>query len=223
MAYQIMTLPSFSGVRMDLCDGLMKPDMSPDAFNADTSAGGLCTAGGFMKAIPHLVSADTPFERMYVYATEGQNRYLVAAQDVLYLYDAQSGIWRMVYQFESSVNGEHIDFLKVRIGTEDRLLIACGEEPLLTFDADTNTVSRFGSIEKQSYRTISYVELYFGRLFAAGDPLAPSRLYWSKAPGGGRTIDDWRSDEASENVSGGWTSAWTTIRSRDCSPCRTSF
>ena len=204
MAYQIMTLPSFSGVRMDLCDGLMKPDMSPDAFNADTSAGGLCTAGGFQKAIPHPVSADTPFERMYVYATEGQNRTLVAAQDALYLYDAQSGIWRMVYQFESSVNGEHIDFLKVRIGTEDRLLIACGEEPLLTFDADTNTVSRFGSLEKQSYRTISYVELYFGRLFAAGDPLAPSRLYWSKAPGGGRTIDDWRSDEASENVSGGY-------------------
>ena len=46
--------------------------------------------------------------------------------------------------------------------------------------------------------------LHFGRLFAAGNMLKPSRLYWSKTPGGDRTIDDWRSDPASENVSGGF-------------------
>lgn len=204
MAYQTMTLPSFGSVRMDLSEGLLKPDMSPEAVNADTHSGALCSAKGFSRVMPEPVDADTPFERMYVYAAERGNRYLAAAQDMLFLYDANAGIWRPLYQFERGVTGERMDFLKVRIGTSDRLLIACGTEPMLTFDADTGLVDVFGTEEKQSDRKVSYAELYFGRLFAAGDPLAPSRLYWSKAPGGGRTIDDWRADPASENVSGGF-------------------
>ncbi len=204
MAYQTFTLPSFSGVRMDLSEGLLKPDMSPEAYNADTRFGALRSAKGFSRVMQALCEADTPFERMYIYATEQGSRYLVAAQDMLYFYNAPSGTWRPLYQFERGVVGERMDFLKVRIGTSDRLLIACGSEPMLAFDAETNTVDVFGTEEKLSYKTVSYVELYFGRLFAAGDPDAPARLYWSKAPGGGRTIDDWRADEASENVSGGF-------------------
>ena len=204
MAHQTVTLPSFGSVRMDLSEGLLKPDMSPDACNADTRSGALRTAGGFSRVMPQACDSGTPFVRMYVYSTERGNRYLAAAEDMLYLYDATAGIWRPLYQFERDVVGERMDFLKARIGTADRLLIACGSEPMLTFDAETNLIDVFGTSEKQSYKTVSYVELYFGRLFAAGDPQAPCRLYWSKAPGGGRTIDDWRSDEASENVSGGY-------------------
>ncbi len=204
MAYQTMTLPSFGSVRMDLSEGLLKPDMSPEAYNADTRSGALCSAKGFSRVTPETVDAETPYERMYVYASERGDRYFAAAQDMLYLYDAAAGIWRPLYQFERGVTGERMDFLKARIGTSDRLLIACGTEPMLAFDPDTGLVDVFGTEEKQSDRKVSYAELYFGRLFAAGDPLAPSRLYWSKAPGGGRTIDDWRSDPASENVSGGF-------------------
>ena len=54
MAYQTMTLPSFSGVRMDLAESLMKLDMSPDAVNADTRSGALCSAGGFSRVMPEL-------------------------------------------------------------------------------------------------------------------------------------------------------------------------
>ena len=204
MAYQTMTLPSFGSVRMELSEGLLKPDMSPDACNTDTRTGALRTASGFSRAVPELVEAETPFERMYVYATERYNRYLAVAQDAMHYYNEPTHTWRMLYQFERGVTGRRMDFLKVRIGTADRLLIACGTEPMLTFDAETNEVDVFGSAEKQSDKKVSYVELYFGRLFAAGDPNAPARLYWSKAPGGGRTIDDWRSDDASENVSGGF-------------------
>ncbi|MBQ1820317.1 MAG: hypothetical protein II117_01810 [Clostridia bacterium] len=204
MAYQNATLPSFSGVRMDLCEGLMKPDMSPDAYNVDTRTGALALAGGFTRVMPALVEADTPFERMYVYATEHGNRYFAVSQDMLFLYDAGLGIWSPLYQFERGVTGERMDFLKARVGTADRLLIACGTEPMIAFDSETGLIDVFGSEEKLSDRTVSFVELYFGRLFAAGDPRAPSRLYWSKAPGGGRTIDDWRSDASSENVSGGF-------------------
>ena len=204
MAYQTTTLPAFGSVRMDLSEGLLKPDMSPEAYNADTRSGALCPAGGFSRVMPETVDAETPYERMYVYATEHGNRYFAAAQDMLYLYDAVSSIWRPLYQFARDVRGEQMDFLKARVGTSDRLLIACGSEPMLSFDPETGFVDVFGTEEKLSNRTVSYVELYFGRLFAAGDPAAPSRLYWSKAPGGGRTIDDWRADDASENVSGGF-------------------
>lgn len=204
MAYQTITLPSFGGLRMDLSEGLMKPDTSPDACNLDTRSGALCSASGFSRVMPELVQANRSLERMYVYATELGNRYLAVAQDILYLYDDLSCVWRPLYNFLNGVVGESMDFLKVRIGTADRLLIACGTEPMITFDAETDQVSVFGSEQKLSDKCVSFAELYFGRLFTAGDPEAPSRLYWSKAPGGGRTIDDWRSDPSSENVSGGF-------------------
>ena len=178
MAYQTATLPSFSGVRMDLCEGLMKPDMSPDAYNVDTRSGALTVAGGFSKVMPATVGADTPYERMIVYATEQGNRYFAVAQDMLFLYDAVAGIWRPLYQFERGVTGECMDFLKVRVGTADKLLIACGTEPMIAFDAETGFVDVFGTAEKQSDKKVSYVELYFGRLFAAGDASIVSVSTW---------------------------------------------
>ena len=44
---------------------------------------------------------------------------------------------------------------------------------------------------------------YYGRLFAAGDPEHPRRLYWSCLPGDGRTIEDWTADDASPDTGGG--------------------
>ena len=50
----------------------------------------------------------------------------------------------------------------------------------------------------------AYVELYSNRLFAAGDPDNPFRLYWSAVPGDGRTIEDWISVDGSYDASGGY-------------------
>ena len=50
----------------------------------------------------------------------------------------------------------------------------------------------------------AYTELYANRLFAAGDPEAPFRLYWSAVPGDGRTIEDWLSVDGSYDASGGY-------------------
>lgn len=50
----------------------------------------------------------------------------------------------------------------------------------------------------------AYTELYSNRLFAAGDPSAPYRLYWSAVPGDGRTIEDWMSVDGSYDASGGY-------------------
>ena len=51
---------------------------------------------------------------------------------------------------------------------------------------------------------VGYTELYSNRLFAAGDPAAPYRLYWSAVPGDGRTIEDWLSVDGSVDASGGY-------------------
>lgn len=50
----------------------------------------------------------------------------------------------------------------------------------------------------------NYLGLYSGRLFAAGDPAAPNRLYWSAVTGNGRTCEDWLSVDGSVDASGGY-------------------
>lgn len=55
-----------------------------------------------------------------------------------------------------------------------------------------------------SNEMVAYTELYSNRLFAAGDPDAPYRLYWSAVPGDGRTIEDWLSVDGSIDASGGY-------------------
>ncbi len=53
---------------------------------------------------------------------------------------------------------------------------------------------------------VNYLALHFSRLFAAGDPEHPNRLYYSQIAGDSRGIEDWSSDEVSSNVnaSGGF-------------------
>lgn len=55
-----------------------------------------------------------------------------------------------------------------------------------------------------SSANVKYLEQYYSRLFAAGDPDAPSRLYWSVVVGDGRTIEDWLSVDGSYDASGGY-------------------
>ena len=53
--------------------------------------------------------------------------------------------------------------------------------------------------------SVNFIETYYNRLFAAGDPQHPTRLYWSQPPGDTRSIEDWSMDDASDAVSGGHT------------------
>ena len=204
MAYTYGALPAFSGMRTDLAESLLRADQSPDACNMDTRSGNLVTATGFSRAASGILPTGTPLARMALYATERGVRYLAMSMNKLYYYHSAQRVWREIHTFTETLDPERIDFLEVRIGSENRLLISYGKGQALTYNAVTNEVAAFGSAQKLSDVPFSYAELYFGRLFAAGNALEPSRLYWSKAPGGGRAIDDWRADSASENVSGGF-------------------
>ena len=81
-------------------------------------------------------------------------------------------------------------------GTEVTLEAALVSPPSVN---DHVTVRGGGSDE-----SVAYTELYSNRLFAAGDPNAPYRLYWSAVPGDGRTIEDWLSVDGSIDASGGY-------------------
>lgn len=50
---------------------------------------------------------------------------------------------------------------------------------------------------------VNYVELYYNRMFSAGDDEHPSRLYWSQPPGDTRSIEDWSMDDISDTTGGG--------------------
>ena len=53
---------------------------------------------------------------------------------------------------------------------------------------------------------VNYLAMHYSRLFCAGDPENPNRLYYSQIPGDGRNIEDWSSDEVtgSANTGGGF-------------------
>ena len=204
MAYTYDAIRSFDGVRMDLSDYLLPKGASNDACNMDTRNGALKTCKGFSRAVPALLPTGSQPKRMYVYTTASGKRYLALTANKLYRYNETTQAWTALYTFSQSIRAEAVDFLPIRIGSDNRLLIAYGNGQMLTYDAPTNQIERFGSTEMLSDRHVCFAELYFGRLFAAGDASCPCRLYWSKAPGGSRSIDDWRQDPDSENVSGGF-------------------
>lgn len=204
MAYTYGVMPAFSGVRMDVSEALMSADLSPDACNMDTRSGDLKSATGFSWATRGTLPSGEKLLRLIIYPNEHGMRFLAVTETGLYSYRSVQYGWRQIYPFEYEPDPERIDYAPVMLGSNDRLLIAIGIGQALLYNERTDEAELFGSAEKGSDLPIAYAALHFGRLFAAGNMLKPSRLYWSKTPGGDRTIDDWRSDPASENVSGGF-------------------
>lgn len=97
-------------------------------------------------------------------------------------------------------NGLYINdvFLKGKVTTETTVTLDTvpSDEPEV---GDTAKIRGGGSTAH-----CNFVCMHFGRLFAAGDPEAPNRLYWSTVPGDGRTIEHWLQVSASEDLSGGY-------------------
>ena len=83
----------------------------------------------------------------------------------------------------------------------------------ITFKEITDKVSVGDDVKVRggiSDVAVGYIELYYNRLFAAGDAAHPSRLYWSQPPGDIKTIENWSMDDYSEAASGGHTEVGPT-------------
>lgn len=204
MALQTIRLGGFVGVKQGACAGGTPLNWAEDAQNVSTIGGKLDRAKGYRAIYPPVTGLTRKLRRLFIWPREsGSIDCLVAREDSLFRYNRGTGTWVDLYHYTDDMDADIFDFLKVKIGNTETLLVGNGLEPILKWEGGTSSIAAFGSAQGLSNKAVNFLELYFGRLFAAGDQEHPARLYWSQAPGDGRTIEDWSADESSENVSGG--------------------
>ena len=199
MARKIYRIDEFIGIDQSMGENGMSPAYSPDACNMDTSDGELSVAKGYTRHIAAPVPGSGPIRRMHLFHAGDGDRVIVLAGNELYA--CINGEWGLIYTFTGGLLQGKVDFAEAGINGTDYLLIGSGEQAIVKYDG--SAVSLFGSPEGLSDIHVRYLAMYRNRLFSAGDPQNPNRLYWSKLPGSGRTIEDWGEEESSVNVSGG--------------------
>lgn len=199
MALKTYSISKFIGINQNYDENSLSPYFSPDAANMNTDKGNLRVAFGYMKFIPVQIPGDSGIRLLSSYKSSNVETPVIITGNDVYIY--KNSAWNLIHSFTSERTDITYDTEMVRINTTDYLLIADGEHQMIKYDG--NEVTPFGSEEGCSNIPVSYLTMYRGRLFAAGDPDNPDRLYYSVLPGSGRTIEDWGTVEASPTVEGG--------------------
>jgi hypothetical protein len=204
MAVKTIRFSGFAGVKQGVGADIVPLNWAENAQNVSTTGGKLCRVKGYRAILPTVSGAARKLRRLYIWPRgNGTMDCLVARQDTLFRYDPGTNSWWDLYHYSNDMDADTFDFLKTKIGSTETLLVGNGLESILKWEGGNTSIAGFGSATGLSDKAVNFLELYFGRLFAAGDGEYPARLYWSQAPGGNRTIEDWSADENSENVSGG--------------------
>lgn len=204
MALRQHRIPVFYGIAQHITENRQNSGESPDACNMDTTGGRLSVANGYVRESQIPFPAPETIRRLYVWRRAYERKLMIACESELYVLDEAVNEWRKIHEFGAEANAEQYDFLPVKIGSTEYLLIASGMARMVKWDGASQSAELFGTAEDLSDIAVNYVELYYSRLFSAGDQENPGRLYYSKPPGGTRSIEQWTSDEDSENVSGGF-------------------
>ncbi len=201
MASYTYRIESFFGLDQSRGEGLLSPSCSPDAMNVETSDGELSTARGFTKLLPSPVPAVGSYgiDRLCFFRNAESTVPIAISGGKIFT--SARGIWTEQYSYETVPFRRHYSVLMTRIGMTDCMLIADGAHRMLKFDGER--FSEFGTAAGCSDVIVGSIAMYRSRLFAAGDPENPNRLYYSKLPGGTRSIEDWGPDEDSPSVEGG--------------------
>ncbi|MCE5188247.1 MAG: hypothetical protein LLF75_03545 [Eubacteriales bacterium] len=203
MALRQYRIPVFYGIHQGVTQNRVNEGESPDACNMDTRGGRLSVANGYMRESGAVFPEPEAVKRLHVWNRATGKRVLAATENKLYALDEAAEQWRQIYTFGASASASQYDFQTVKIASTEYLLIASGVSQMAKWDGVSETAAAFGSAEALSNIAVNYVELYYSRLFSAGDAGNPSRLYYSQAPGGTRSLENWTSAEESENVGGG--------------------
>lgn len=211
MALMQYRIESFHGLHQGWSENTLESGHSPDACNMETANGDLSVAKGYVHHIAVALPADAAHARLFVWNRVDGRRFIAAAPQKIYALMEGETEWACIHTYGSAqTSAGQYDFLVLKIAGTEALLIASGHAQLLRWDGDTaHAAALFGSAEQLSNVPVNFVELYFNRLFAAGDPAHPCRLYWSMAPGDTRSVEDWGVDDNSENVSGGFVEVGT--------------
>ncbi|MCR5611420.1 MAG: hypothetical protein K6F68_06285 [Clostridiales bacterium] len=202
MANFTYRIDRFMGIDQSRDESLISPSYSPDAMNMDASDGGLRVTKGFSKyvsvQIPTLGGA---INRICFYKNASGSVPVAVTETGIYTYSEANETWNLRVSFEEERNSPCTSALMTRIGMTDTLLLADGIGRVLKFDGSAFT--EFGSAEGCSDIKVNCLAMFRNRLFAAGDAEHPDRLYYSKLPGGERSIEDWGPDPDSPSVEGG--------------------
>lgn len=199
MAIYDYVISRFSGLDQSADESLIRPDCSPDEMNFETEGGRLSPASGFAKLFAAPVPGQGTIHGIEVFRTAGKDIFIAFAGNCIYA--SEGGAWTCVYTYDAVPLVPKYCCVTAQIGSQDYLIIADGSHRMLKFDGES--VQVFGSSEGCSDTVCAFAATYRGRLFAAGDPQEPNRLYYSKLPGDGRSIEDWGSEQASPAVEGG--------------------
>lgn len=201
MSIKTYDIPYFSGINQAGGENTLSGRFAIDAVNMDTEGGCLRVASGFYKYSSLPVPGTERLELLSSLKTaDGETPVVMTGGK---LYALISNRWELMHTSVRRSTNVTCDSTMVRIGSTDCLVIADGENQLIKFDG--RSVAPFGSSEGCSDVPVSFLTMYRGRLFAAGDPENPDRLYYSVLPGSGRTVEDWGYVEASPAVEGGHT------------------
>ncbi|MEA4869500.1 MAG: hypothetical protein VB062_02545 [Christensenella sp.] len=203
MALRQYRIPVFYGIQQGVTENRLNDGESPDACNMDTTGGRLSVAKGYVREHDLPFPAPQEVRRLFVWNRSAGKHIILATNNQLYTLVESTGEWRNLYTFEAAADAPEYDFQTVKIASTEYLLIANGNARMAKWDGASENAQPFGSAEQLSDIAVNYLELYYARLFSAGDANYPSRLYYSQAPGDTRTIENWTSAEESENVGGG--------------------
>ena len=203
MALKQYRIPVFYGIQQGVTENRMNDGESPDACNMDTTGGRLSVAKGYVREHSTPFPSPQDVKRLYIWKHAGGRQVIVATDEKLYTLDETTGLWRVFYAFEATADATKYDFQTVKIASTEYLLVSNGNARMAKWDGVSESAIPFGSAEGLSELAVNFTELYYARLFAAGDYNFPSRLYYSQAPGDTRSIENWTSAEESENVGGG--------------------
>ena len=209
MALRQYRIPVFYGIAQNVTENRQNDGESPDACNMDTLGGRLSVAKGYVRESAYAHPAPETVQRLYVWHRPQGRRLIVATQRVVFVLDETAGEWKSIYDFGADATGAQYDFLPVKIASTEYLLIASASARMAKWDGESAAAAAFGSAEGLSDIAVNFTELYYSRLFTAGDANNPSRLYYSQAPGDTRTIENWTAASESENVSGGFVDVGT--------------
>ncbi|MDO4567752.1 MAG: hypothetical protein Q4B99_02200 [Clostridia bacterium] len=202
MSQKLYKINEFIGLNQYHDENELSAAYSPDCANMDTSGGKLSVAKGFTRFASVQIPGSEEFVALYMGPSLANMSTLAFTRRLVYKLSGAVAHWAVLHTFETPLTSGRIDFARAHIDDVDCLVIATGETQLMKYDGET--ISAFGSSELGSDAAVNYVTMYAGRLFAAGDALHPSRLYYSQLSGGGRSVEDWRESEVSPELSGGY-------------------
>ncbi|MBR4435027.1 MAG: hypothetical protein IKS90_02895 [Clostridia bacterium] len=198
MALKTYEIPYFVGLNQASDENRLDAVYSPDAVNMSTDGGALKVAAGFEKYIGSKLPGNAKIDLLTCMRTPDGDIPVAISGGRLYI-QQQDG-WTLKYTYPSAGKAKY-DAALVKIDTSDYLVIADGRGQMIKLGDEATP---FGSAAGCSDIPVSYLTVYRGRLFSAGDAQNPNRLYYSVLPGGGRTVEDWGYVEASPSVEGGF-------------------